>query len=86
MNSGASILNKQSHAADKGWSSIFGVEQSADNSLFRNVTQDRGLGLILWNDILHRMDKIWKLKFRVGSQKTVASELANYNSDLVAVK
>jgi hypothetical protein len=52
----ANILNKESRAVDKGWSSNLGVGRGAEKSssykasLLRNVTQCLGTGRILWND------------------------------------
>jgi hypothetical protein len=53
----ANILNKQSWAADKGWSSNLGVGHGANNpspyktNLLRNVSKRLGPGLILWHDL-----------------------------------
>ena len=54
----ANIMNKQSRAADKGWSSSLGVRRGANNSsllkriLLRNIhRQSFGPGLILWYDL-----------------------------------
>jgi hypothetical protein len=54
----ANVLNKQSRAADKGWSSSLGVGRGANNpspenvSLLRNIQrQSLGPGLILWYDL-----------------------------------
>jgi hypothetical protein len=52
--------------------------------LLRNVTQDLGLGWILWND-LDDGNRTWDLEF-AGYLKTVASEFAKCNLDLVAVQ
>jgi len=53
----ANILNKQSRAADKGWSSSLGVGRgviAVKISLLRIVTQGIRIGRILWNDVGNR--------------------------------
>ena len=54
----ANILNRQSRAGDKGWSSSWGVGRGANKSsllkrvLLRNIhRQSLGPGLIIWYDI-----------------------------------
>jgi hypothetical protein len=49
----ATILNKHSRTADKGWPSSLGVGRGADNSspLKTSMLQGLGFGRILWNDV-----------------------------------
>jgi hypothetical protein len=91
----ANILNKQSRKADKGWSSSLGVE-------LRVTSPHRKMQLVMkyyteaLADCLERPRKrkmdmrfgTWNVRslWRVGSLKTLASELAKYHLDLVVVQ
>jgi hypothetical protein len=57
------ILNKQSGATNKGWSSALGVGRGANNSspskiiVIQNVTKGLGPGWILWiNDLKTKLN------------------------------
>ena len=67
----ATILNKQSRTADKGWSTSLGVGRGATNPLrkkkittLRTIHNCLGLGLILW----------YKLSNEKGARDYVAQD------------
>jgi hypothetical protein len=59
------VLNKQSWAADKGWTSSLGVGRGANNAspyksnALRNVSQILGTGRILWLSIGSGGELLW---------------------------